>query len=282
MRIPSFVVLALAFILPLHAHAQRPHCTWQSQTDAKQTVERRIPPPPGFQRVEVRPGSFADWLRHLPLKPGRPPVHLYNGQLKANQSAHVAVVDIDVGNRNLQQCADAVMRLRAEYLFAAGCGDQMAFHFTSGDLARWRDWRSGLRPEVRGNRVIWRKRARPDSSYANFRRYLNTIFTYAGSASLERELISVRDPTLVQIGDVFIHGGHPGHAVIVVDVAQDEGGRRVFLLAQSYMPAQEIHILRSFESISPWYTAQAHGTLRTPEWTFRYQDLRRFPPVECE
>lgn len=49
-----------------------------------------------------------------------------------------------------------------------------------------------------------------------------------------------------KIGDVFIKGGFPGHAVMVVDIAVDESTQeKVFLLAQSYMPAQEIQILKN-------------------------------------
>jgi len=41
----------------------------------------------------------------------------------------------------------------------------------------------------------------------------------------------------------MIRAGSPGHAMLVVDVAEDERGRRIYLLAQSYMPAQDIHIV---------------------------------------
>ncbi len=277
-----FSALLFAAVLPAGVLSQQLTYSWKTDLDSTQSLERRISPPPGFKRVRVKPGSFADWLRHLPLKPGRPPVHLYNGALKGNQSVHVAVVDIDVGNQDLQQCADAIIRLRAEYLFTTPCRDEIAFHFTSGDLARWRDWRTGLRPVVRGSRVSWQKTAGASASYSNFRRYLTTVFTYAGSASLERELVGVPDPTQVQPGNVFIQGGHPGHGVIVVDVAESASGERVFLLAQSYMPAQEIHILHSPDDTDPWYHARRSGTLNTPEWTFRYSDLKRFPPTRCE
>lgn len=49
-------------------------------------------------------------------------------------------------------------------------------------------WSAGLRPRVDGNRVRWESIAEPDRSYASFRSYLETVFTYAGSASLELEL----------------------------------------------------------------------------------------------
>lgn len=248
--------------------------------DTKDTVESRIHPPASFSRARLSKGSFGEWLRGLPLRPGRPPVHLYDGRLKGSQSAHHAVVDIDVGRKDLQQCADAVIRLRAEYLYSRGLEKAIAFHFTSGDVAEWRRWRGGERPRVRGNEVSWSKIAEPDASHKNFRKYLDVVFTYAGSASLSKELESVRDPAAVEVGNVFIRGGFPGHAVLVVDVAMNAAGERVFLLAQSYMPAQQIHVLRNLRSpLSPWYRAAARGALKTPEWAFRYEDLKRFPRV---
>jgi hypothetical protein len=208
-------------------------------------------------------------------------VRLYDGSLKADQSAHHAVLDVDVGSRDLQQCADAVIRLRAEYLFAGDCGDEIRFDFTSGDTARWTDWREGMR--LAGtDPVVWERRASFDDGYDNFRAWLETVFTYAGSASLERELVPVEDPARPEIGDVFVRGGFPGHAVLVVDVAEDSAGERIFLLAQSYMPAQQIHVLRSFEEIDPWYRARSEGVLRTPEWDFAFSDLARFRYTACE
>src|SRR5262249_31014968 len=82
--------------------------------------ERRvasIPPPPGFDRIAVAEGSFGSWLRRLPLE-GSNTVHLYDGTLKGHQAAQFAVVDLDVGKQDLQQCADTVIRLRAEYLYS--------------------------------------------------------------------------------------------------------------------------------------------------------------------
>jgi hypothetical protein len=209
-------------------------------------------------------------------------VRFYDGRLKPDQDVHVAVVDIDVGDSDLQQCADAIIRLRAEFLFSGPCKDDIQFNFTSGDPARWAEWRDGVRPFVTGNRVSWRQSATVDDSYSNFREYLEEVFMYAGSASLEQELLPTADPSRPSVGDVFIEGGFPGHAVLVIDVAENTAGDRVFLLAQSYMPAQDIHVLKSYEDISPWYRAQADGVLRTPEWDFYYRDLKRFPLGRCE
>jgi hypothetical protein len=203
--------------------------------------------------------------------------------VKSYQAGAFAVLDVDVGATNLQQCADAVIRLRAEYLRQAGCSGRIAFDFTSGDRARWRDWSAGSRPRVSGSTVTWARQASPDSSYRAFRSYLDAVFTYAGSSSLAREMESVEDPRAVRPGDAFIHGGFPGHAVLVADVAQDARGERVFLLLQSYMPAQDIHLLRApGSSDDPWYRARGDGQLVTPEWTFAFAELRRFADPDCE
>ena len=80
-----------------------------------QSVESTILPPTGYTREVCDEHSFAAYLRQLPLLPKGSKVLLYNGQEKRNQAAAFAVVDMEIGNRDLQQCADAVMRLRAEY-----------------------------------------------------------------------------------------------------------------------------------------------------------------------
>jgi hypothetical protein len=243
------------------------------------TIAARIPPPAGYGFVPAEPGSFAEWLTQLPLKPGRPPVLLHHGGRKGNQSAHHAVIDLDVGDRDLQQCADAIIRLRAEYLWAAGRKEDIHFNFTSGDRADYARWREGVRPIVAGNTVRWLQSARPNDSYECFRDYLDTVFSYAGTHSLSRELSAVADTDDMQIGDVFIRGGFPGHAVIVVNLAaHPDTGARAFLLAQSYMPAQDIHLLKNptEANLSPWYPLGFGDTLRTPEYTFRRAELRRF------
>ncbi len=251
---------------------------WLASGEARPGIAERIAPPRGAERIALAADDFGEWLRQLPLLPGTPDVLLFDGSPKHDQTAHVAVLDLDVGERDLQQCADAVIRLRAEWLRASGRADAIGFRFTSGDLARWSAWRTGERPVVLGRFVRWFRRAGPDDSDASFRAYLDTVFRYAGSASLEGELMPVEAESAVLPGDVFIQGGHPGHAVLVVDVAADPTtARRYFLLAQSYMPAQQVHVLRNPARADAWYVAGAPGPLVTPEWVFPPRSLRRFP-----
>ncbi|OGC91496.1 MAG: hypothetical protein A2W25_00530 [candidate division Zixibacteria bacterium RBG_16_53_22] len=273
--------LILAFRI---ANAQTGSYSWKPDADLSRAICSRIAVPSGFARVPADSDSFADWLRHLPLKDDRPPVMLYDGEQKVNQGAHFAVLDIDVGRENLQQCADAVIRLRAEYFYSKHHFDLISFNFTNGDSASFSNWLLGYRPVIDGNKSKWIRSESVDSSYANFRRYLDCVFTYAGTLSLSRELEKVDNAADISISDVFIRGGkpgtsNPGHAVIVTDLARDTiTGQAIFILAQSYMPAQDIHILKNpnDSAISPWYRLPHTKFLHTPEWDFKIDELKRF------
>jgi hypothetical protein len=241
-----------------------------------QTLERRFAPPSGFERIAAAPDSFAAWLRALPLQEDGARVQLHTGAEKRRQDVHAAVVAIDTGTRDLQQCADAIMRLRAEWLFGAGRLKDIAFTMTEGGRVPFSRWAKGERPSPSGK--MWKRTASPDTSHASLRRYLDFVFSYAGTASLEKELAPVTQLDGLAPGDVFIKGGFPGHAVLVADVAVNPVTKaKRFLLIQSYMPAQDMHVLRNPENPdgSPWYSLPP-GPLVTPEWTFPAGSLRRW------
>lgn len=243
---------------------------------AGQTAESRINPPLGYQRESLPQNSFGAYLRNFPLEANGAKVYYYNGEQKTG-NVYVAVLKIDVGKRDLQQCADAIMRLRAEYLFGQERYDDIHFNFTNGFRADYRQWADGSRIRVNGNKVSWENFSKPDYSYPVFRAYLNYVFMYAGTLSLSQELTSTPYSEL-QTGDVLIQGGTPGHAVIVMDVAVNARGEKVYLLAQSYMPAQSIHILKNptNPTLSPWYELSSKPVIKTPEWTFTSRNLKRF------
>jgi Domain of unknown function (4846) len=191
-----------------------------------------------------------------------------------------AVVNLPIGNKDLHQCADAVMRLRADYLYEQKAYEKIHFNFTNGFKVDYNKWRLGNRIVVKGSKTSWVKTAKPSDSYESYWKYMEIIFNYAGTASLSKELKSI-PVSDVKIGDVFIKGGFPGHAVIVVDLALNpKNNQKVMLLAQSYMPAQEIQILLN-PSISSsnkvcWYSTNIASGLQTPEWTFDTSQLKRF------
>ncbi|MBN2426584.1 MAG: DUF4846 domain-containing protein [Calditrichaceae bacterium] len=241
-------------------------------------IQTRFLPPYGFQRTKHRDSSFAEYLRQLPVKPHNAKVKLYNGRLKPNQNTCHAVVDLDIGNKNLHQCADAVIRLRAEYLWKHKQYGKIHFNFTNGFRVDYTEWMNGKRIIVKDNISYWIQSSLPSNTYADFWNYLETIFSYAGTLSLSKEFKTVKLKDL-EIGDIFIQGGMPGHAIMVVDMSENTAnGKKVFLLAQSYMPAQEIHILKNpnDDMMSPWYSIDFEYELVTPEWIFYKSDLKRF------
>lgn len=237
-------------------------------------LQTRFNPPKGFERDAVDSGSFAYYLRNLPLKKAGTLVKYYDGSSKSNYVYH-AVVDLDIGKRNLHQCADAVMRLKAEYLWDSKQYDKIHFNFTNGFRVDYSEWMKGKRMVVKGNKTYWVSGAARANNYQDFWKYMELIFNYAGTLSLDREMKS-KPVDQMEIGDVFILGGSPGHAIIVADmVVNPTTGKKKFLLAQSYMPAQETQILKNpIDPTSPWYSTDFGDVLNTPEWTFYANQLK--------
>ena len=241
------------------------------------TLKERFLPPENAERVALEEGSFGDYLRNLPLKPFGEKVSYFDGREKPDR-AYFSVVDQDITPRNLEQCADAIMRLKGEYHYALGEYDKIAFHFVNGFLCDFETWSKGYTVTITGNEVSWTRKSSNDTSYDSFRKYMDMVHAFASTLSLEKELEKV-DILDMQVGDVFIEGGSPGHAIILVDMAKDQTtGKSYFILAQSYMPAQETQILRNLNdpALSPWYELK-EGSLLTPEWTFDEGTSGRFP-----
>jgi Domain of unknown function (4846) len=241
-------------------------CYWNNDKDIqslKKSADQRdslkvvsdIAPPPGYKRMHMTKDSFGEWLRNISLKKDKQ-VYLYNGELKKNQRAQFAVLDISVGKKDLQQCADALMRLRAEYLFNQKKYSAIEFRDNADKSYKWTG----------------------GSDRPGFEKYLENVFGMCGSASLEKQLASVAALSEIQSGNVFIKGGFPGHAMIVMDVAMNNKGKKVYMLAQSYMPAQDIHIVKNpvNDILSPWYEVNNAKEIITPEWIFVSNQLRQW------
>jgi hypothetical protein len=226
-----------------------PQYLWPVSPARSGTIESRFTPPDGARRIDLPADSFGAWLRTLPLLPPNSPVLLYDGSPKARQDVHAAVVDLDVGTRDLQQWADAVMRLRAEYLRSRKL--PIVFHPDRGKELRF--------------------------GGGDFHKFLIKLFADAGTASLSAEMKPIGKTQLVP-GDVLIQGGYPGHAVLVLDAADGADGKRHLLIGQSYMPAQQFHVVKN-PAGGVWFDADAldGSGIKTPEWRpFLRRDARRF------
>lgn len=271
-----YKLFALLLIIPLLCSCRS---SYKIKYAENYTIATRFVPPKNAERIETS-DSFALFLRSVPLKADGAKVKLYDGKILP-YNYYDAVLDYDLSPYNRQQCADAIMRLRGEYLFSRGEFGKINFHFVSGFLAKYSKWIEGYRIEVNDetNEVKWLQSSQPSNTYADFRSFMEVVFTYASTLSLDKELKSVPVDEM-QIGDVFIRPGSPGHAVIVVDMAQDNSsGKKYFMIAQSSMPAQDIHILKNTKtrSLSPWYKLDFGDSLVIPGFDFDKDMLKRFP-----
>lgn len=245
----------------------------------KNTVRERFSPPPNYQWQEEKPDSFGYFIENFKLKPYGSQILRYDGSPISTQHLHEVVFDIDTGDKDLQQCADAVIRLRAEYLYKIKKTDDIKFHFTSGHLLSWNDYKNGTRAFVNGNAVNFRKTADFNDSYSSFRNYLDLIFNYAGTISLNKETQPVLKTSDLKTGDILITPGSPGHLVFIAGVCQNKEGKKLFLLGEGFTPAQSIHLLSNpfQKNISPWYDLEVDAPeTKTARYFFKPTNFRSF------
>src|SRR5690606_19605399 len=95
---------------------------WLRSDAEVRSLEDVFAPPDGFARAAVADGSFGAFLRGLPLRPEGAEVRAYDGRLlRASDDPRVAAVaELDVSKSDVQQCADSVIRLHAEWKWSRG------------------------------------------------------------------------------------------------------------------------------------------------------------------
>ncbi|WP_241974218.1 DUF4846 domain-containing protein [Winogradskyella wandonensis] len=242
------------------------------------TIKERVKVPNNYKRVVYDSTSFQYYIRHQNLKNYGAKVINYDGEPYFYQLGHLGVLDIDVPSNGLQQCADALIRLRSEYLWETNQKSKIGFEFTSGHYCSWNKYAEGYRPKVNGNKVTFHKTASSNHSKINFYNYLNLIYTYSGTMSLNNELKEITSIKDLKIGDMLIVGGFPGHVIMIADIVENEAGERRFLLIQGNTPAQSIHLLKNLDdtSISPWYKLQLNSEISVPGFTFTNSKFVRF------
>ena len=266
--------------LPRVATAEeRAKYTYLPEGASIRPLDRAVATPAGYQRIEQQDGTFGGWLRGLPLRDASAEVHAYDGSVlrRADDRRVWAVAELDVSPIDVQQCADSVIRMHAEWLWSRGDKAKIGYHFLSGDYATYQAYAGGERPQVDGNKVKWGRSAAASDSRKTFRSYLDMVFNYASTISLAHRAKKLDKADLAP-GDFFVLPGGPGHAILILDVAIDASGKRVALLGQGFMPAQDFHVLESGEAgVSPWFSLEGDA-VDTPFWPepFPWSSLRRF------
>jgi len=269
-----------------------PHCyAWLSVENLKfpppvDSLQERFPTPPGYQRVAVAPGSFAEWLRGLPLAAPSTPVVSNSGAavFSAEDDYVAAVVSIDVGAGDLQQSADAIVRLNAEWLFASGKQDAISYRSATKLDMPFSRWAHGQRLIASGPNVYWVVKSKPKPpTYEDFRQYIDAVMLWTNNISLAARATHVSDPKDLSAGDFFVQTRGKGHALLVLDVAQKPTGERVALLGQALQsPAQSFHVIRLGRATA-WFSMRPPNPVLTPHSdAFSWDELSRLEPKSSE
>lgn len=248
------------------------------------TVERAFPAPTGFEREEVSAGSYAAYLRGLPVRTDRTNVLLYTGEPVSMPSA--GVIPLDLGKRDVHQCADSVIRLFAEYLWSIDKAQLAEFHYTSGDLSSWKRWRKGKLLAIKKGKVVEVSGKPYPNTHKGFRRWQEKVFMYASTRSMHRDSKRIEAPGELAPGDFFLKSATPGHVVILLDIARDKDGRRAALIGQGYLPAREFHVISgSGDRVldGAWYLLPESDAdkISTPTWSpFSMEHAWRFKAAD--
>lgn len=246
------------------------------------SLEARFPTPPGYQRVAVEPGSFGEWLRGLPLAaPGTPVLNNSGNTVYPGDDPYVAaVIAIDVGPGDLQQSADAITRLHAEWLWASDKPDAISYRSASKLDMPFSRWAKGQRLLPSGPNVFWVVKGKPhDATYNDFRQYIDAVMLWSNNVSLSTRASRVSDPAKLTGGDFFLQTRGKGHALLVLDVAQKPTGERVALLGQALQsPAQSMHVMRLGQATA-WFSMRPPNPVLTPRADeFSWANLSRLTP----
>ena len=229
---------------------------WYSRTSNPWNVKTvgDVPAPVGYTRVN---GSYAVFMRKLPLKNRGSRVQLYTGGDAGLQWLSAGVVDIPVLS-NSEQCADMTMRVRAEYLFSQGRYSEIRFQDVNGHTLQYHG----------------------GSSHKALEKYLKNAYGVCSTFSVSRETES-RPVSEVQPGDVLVYPARKmrgmGHALIVVDVAR-KGKKVAVMCAEGNTPARELHIVRNLNPVeNPWFFFDGdEGTLWVSVFHFGKNELRHY------
>jgi len=251
-KLLSIMILAIAIIACWLCFQSCNSNPWNAKTLGE------IDTPWGYTRVEATHGSYAEYLRSLPLKERGAKVHLYTGGEANFQILSTGVIDQDILS-NSEQCADVTMRLRAEYLWSKGRYAEICFTNVNGQKMRYHG----------------------GSSRKAFEHYLRSVYGVCSTFSVHRETKprAIKD---VQPGDVLVYPARPGHkyghAILVADVARNSSGKVAILCVEGNTPAREKHIVRNINPLrNPWFILDEDDeTIWISAFRFGKDELRHY------
>jgi hypothetical protein len=246
------------------------------------TLQERFNPPEGFARADVAAGTFAAWLRALPLKPDGSGVLLSDSSGFLQGAKPAAVLDVPLGNRDNCKTSDAMLLLRGLYLRERGLLAEINFHYLSGFEMPFTKWADGYRVTGSGD-PKWGTAPTEDKddSVAALYKYFETLFSNTNPRAVLAHEMKTADS--LDIGDViFLYGTgtHPVNAAIVADMAvNDASGQIAVILVKGGTGdvSSELYvILNNADTDDPWCAMSAGETFYTAEDAYLLKNARRW------
>jgi len=214
-----------------------------------QTIESYFEIPKNYKRIIQ--SDYHDWIISREINT-KDKVKYFDGKtIDGLGTDYKAKFVYNIGKRNLHQCADAVMYNNARYFFDTKQYKKISYTFS---------YNAKVYSYVKEFNVFNEK---------TFKKYITMVWGYCGTWSLQEYDTVKIDIKEMQVGDMFLIGGFPGHTMSVVDMIENSEGNKKFMLAQSFMPAQEQHILLNINDV--WF-----DSVNEIPWNFTAKDLRRF------
>ncbi len=222
------------------------------------SITKEIPPPHGYKRVAYPPGSYAAWLRGLPVKEDKKIRKHDGGKVWGLLYRVYAVVKLPLlFTQDLEQCADFSMRFWAEHHKAKGMLNKL-YLFDYG-----------------GNKKYFR------NSKKSFKKFLKWCMAYSNSHSIKKGCRKV-EMSDARPGDMFVQNktGGIGHVSVIVDACENEKGEKLFLVGYSFMPAQEFHIEKAKNKYGKggWFSLEGYYRYLADHYLSKYgvPVMRRF------
>lgn len=215
-----------------------------------------IPAPDGCGRVPLPPGSYAAWLRDVPLKPDKSILAHGGDTVSPGFYRVLGVLGLPLMFRDdLEQCADWCFRLWAEHHRQSGKTDRL-YLFDYG-----------------GRRRLFSK------SGKTFRGFLRWAMANANSHSLKKGCAAI-DTAELTPGDMLVQNrdGGIGHVSVVMDACRDSSGNKFYLFGYGFMPAQEFHLEMADPELGRdgWFTLEGYLTYLDRHFDFGQPAFRRF------
>lgn len=220
-----------------------------------------IRPPLDFDRIALK-DDWSAWLRDMPLFTQGTPVRDYEGRAFVPPAAAAAVTAVEVLGAACQ-CADMAILLRSYFKYFKEDHAAIKYKSVSGQSMSWPSWLKGYRYKLSSDGrklIIYQSGNKTEKTLVAFMKYLRFVFTYAGSASLARELPKTESLKL-KPGDMYIQAspsGGIGHVSIVFDVCDNQKGKRLYLIGYGYIPAMSLFIVKpgTGEGQGDWFSEQ--------------------------